>query len=522
MDLPESPTAEELEALRLRMAQLEESLRASEERYRQLLSAVTTYTYLVKFDNGAPVATEHGAGCVSATGYRPEDFAADRYLWINMVHPDDRELVRRHVAEILDGADVPAVEHRILHRDGSTRWVRSTVVQHRDGAGYRARYQGLVEDITDRKRAEERFRQLLESAPDAVVVVDAAGRIALVSAQTEQVFGYSRDELLGKPVELLIPESDRKRHQEHRTDYSARPRIRPMGGGLEFRALRKDGREFPAEISLSPLQTDEGLLVFADIRDITERKRVEKANRENEIQLLTARRIQEHLLPHSPPAIAGFDVAGASSPAESAGGDYFDYLAMPDDAVGFVVGDVCGHGVGPALLAASTQALLRVLAEAHRSPSAVLAHANRFLVRTVEQDRFVTLFLGRLDPGSRRFTYSSAGHPTGYVLDRAGAVRAALASTALPLGITVQEEFLSAEPLTLEPGEMILLLTDGVLDAISPAGEAFGPNRALEIVRTARHQSAKEILDGLLKAVRDFSGDGQLSDDVTAVVVKVE
>jgi PAS domain S-box-containing protein len=133
-----------------------------------------------------------------------------------------------------------------------------------------------VRDITDRKRAEEKFRGLLESAPDAMVVVNQQGLIQLVNTQTERMFGYDRVQLVGQPVEALVPKRFRKKHARHRDGYYGEHPVRPMGMGLDLFGLRKNGSEFPVEISLSPLETEDGLLVSAAIRDITQRRLMEE------------------------------------------------------------------------------------------------------------------------------------------------------------------------------------------------------------------------------------------------------
>ncbi len=216
-----------------------------------------------------------------------------------------------------------------------------------------------------------------------------------------------------------------------------------------------------------------------------------------------------------------YDVGGASYPVGAIGGDYFDFLPFSDGSFGIAIGDVSGHGIGPALLMSEVRALVRAFAQTQTDVSTILGQVNRLLVPDIAGDYFITLLLAKLDPCGRSLVYASAGHQTGYLLDGNGSVKQALPSTSIPLGYQLNVDFPSSAPIPLQSGDLVILITDGIEEARSPEDVDFGLEQLLDVVRASRQATAQQIVANLYHAVSAFSQSRPQRDDITATVIKI-
>ncbi|MCG6157086.1 PP2C family protein-serine/threonine phosphatase [Rubinisphaera margarita] len=235
-------------------------------------------------------------------------------------------------------------------------------------------------------------------------------------------------------------------------------------------------------------------------------------------KLDAARQIAESLLPADHPEVPGIDAAGVSFASEAVGGDFYDYFELADGRFGFVVSDVSGHDLAASLLAAQTRAYLRAYAASHSDLADIMKRLNESLVEDTKHRRFVTMFVGAIDTSLAGFEYAAAGHQ-GFLIRANGKVEV-LDSNGLPVGMTRQNEIGVTHTSRLHRGDTVLIVTDGITEAMSPSGEQYGIQRLLDLICVEHERDVHEIADLLYTDVTRFCANVRPVDDVTILLLR--
>lgn len=246
----------------------------------------------------------------------------------------------------------------------------------------------------------------------------------------------------------------------------------------------------------------------------------QKRKLEGELEL--SQKVQKALLPQEVPSVPGLEVAAFSQPARIVGGDYFDFFRFKDNTPGLVIADVMGHGVAASLLMASLQASLRILVTEDDCPGNVAKRLNHLFCHNINLTKFVTLFLTRYEPDSRTLNYCNAGHnpPLLFLRNQADPI-SWLQPSGAAIGLVENFQF-EARNVQVNPGDLLLLYTDGVTEARNPKEEEFGPDRLAEILSRQPDLSARELVAAVRRNLQEFTNGQPLEDDTTIVAVKVE
>src|SRR5690242_3055034 len=396
-------------------------------------------------------------------------------------------------------------------------WVSMCGMPLRRGGGPASGGVVFFQDVTEHRGQLEAITLLsrvVEQTADSVMLTDRHGQIEYVNPAFEATSGYKRTEALGETPRIL--KSGLHDAEFYRQLWNRLMEGQAFSGMIINR--KKSGELYWTQQTITPIREGSGNLTHfvSVLQDITEARKQE----EQEFQLRLARKVQQQFY-GSAPTMAGFDLAGASYPAYETGGDYFDFIPMPAGQLGIALGDVEGHGFGSALVMALTRAYLRAFATMNIELDQILAQVNHMLAQDLEHGHFVTLALGRLDIARRCLTYAGAGHMPGFVLRTSGEVDHTLESNGPPLGLFPGSSYSCQKEVQLEPGQIVVLLTDGITESTAPGGAEFGVQGALDYIAAHHDEPAREIADGLHQAARKFAAYEPQNDDITSVIVKV-
>lgn len=390
------------------------------------------------------------------------------------------------------------------------------------GLGERSLRKTYYPELQQKLDELERFRALLDQSNDCIFLLRIPSLAFLdVNESACRQLGCTREEILSHPLERFIPEEAAVRVRELVAFGHAEGKDQDT---IVTHLRSCSGEDLPVEITLRLVTFNREFYGVAVARDITERLRAEKVLLETSRlrrDMELARQIQLSLLPAEPPQLAGVRLAGCCVPAAHVGGDYFDYYEREAGVVDLVIADVSGHSVGAALMMAEARSVLRAQMRSHGSAGKILASLNEILLEDLSKaGLFITMFYVKFDTDSQVLTYANAGHVLPMLVRGRDPSCLRLDAEGLILGVKGGIVFEERE-LRLQAGDVLLLHTDGIVEARNDAGEMFGFARLCTTLATAREAQPQEIIDTVLAELAAFAGTTVCEDDVTMIAMQV-
>jgi sigma-B regulation protein RsbU (phosphoserine phosphatase) len=450
-------------------------------------------------------------------------------------------------------------ESQIFRKDGSIIWISENARAVRDAQGKILYYEGMVEDVTASKEAQEklrfselRFRSIWQKSFDGMRLTDEQGAILAVNTSFCQIVGLPADQLVGQPYTAIY--ADNLAVTEMAEKYQERFADKSIEGQVERHVTFRSGRPADVELSNSFIEVEEGRsLLLTVFRDVTVRKQAEERERKsnaelarsqaelrkkNEIledDLKMARDIQQAILPQQYPTYPPGSTEESSllrfchryHPTGQVGGDFFNVLSLSDTQAGLFICDVMGHGVRSALVTAMVRGLVEELRPIALDPGQLLTRINSDLRAILKQSGsplFTTALYIVADVERRQIFYSNAGHPRPFLIHRLKGTVEVLKNAdghARPaLGLFAESTYPTAAR-DLTPGDLLMCFTDGLYEVEGAGGEQFSPDLLLEVVRQRAHLHCADLFSAILEEIRQFSVNHEFSDDVCLVGMQV-
>ena len=511
----------------LQCQEIESALKESEERFRQM--AEMTGEWLWEQDpQGYYIYSSTAVNQI--LGFSTDEVLGKHYT--EFLTPQDKAEQQRYA---VSRRPFYALTNQHRHKDGHPVFTESTGLPIINADGQLLKWRGVDRDITARKHfqdalieSEKRTRLIIESSLSAIVLINSYDIITDWNHQAEKMFGWSRDEAIGRRLdELIIPARLRKAHRlglDHFLRTGAGPLLNQL---IEQVAVRRNGSEFPVELSIAPLKLGNAYIFSGFINEITARKAAEQKIRQAEVDLAIAQseikiaqRIQASLSPSAPIKSEHFEIVGFCLPADQIGGDYFDYFYRDDHHLDMIIADVSGHAIGPALFMVETRSAIHTQASRLGTPAQTLNVLNNFLFEDLNNaDYFITLFYLQYDIATRRLSFANAGHPPPLLLSPFQDECRQLDADGMILGVRKQIVF-EEKTLALTCGDLILLYTDGLTEAENPDGEFFGLDRVSAVFIKNARQSPQTIIAALLTELKHFCLRDAFNDDITLMIFK--
>ncbi len=418
-------------------------------------------------------------------------------------------------------------KQRYRREDGTELWTEVATSPMFDRDGQFDGTLAIVRDLTEQNRQAARERgaletikllsQAVEQTGDSVMITSPSGIIEYVNGGFEEITGYTREEALGKTPHILYSGV----HDE--AFYAAL--WKKILSGETYRGTlanrRKSGELYWCQQTITPIRDSTGTTshFVSVVKDITQLRK----NQERDLKMRLAREVQQHFYQALSASFEGFEIGTAACQADETGGDYLDLFPLPDGRICLGIGDVSGHGLDSALVMALTRAYVRAFSHVEADLARLLGSVNRMLVADLSGDRYVSMLLVCLDANRNCLSYAGAGHIPAFLISDSGEIDCTLESFGIPLGLFADAQFRTTT-VPIQHRQTLILLTDGITEATGTGGGdvQFGSDRALDYVRAHRHETARELADGICAAARSFSTDEANRDDLTNIIVRIE